>query len=103
MWRWVGLSDGLLLQDVDAAGRAQTDDVGEADLGVGDLAVAGLAPEVGGDLVAVGDAGGADGVALGDEAIAGVDGRAADSLRRAGHDELYGASLFGPTAKVVVN
>ena len=35
-------SDGLLLQDVHRAGRAEADDVGEADLGVWDLAVAGL-------------------------------------------------------------
>jgi len=66
-------SDGLLLQDVHRAGRAEADDVGEADLGVWDLAVAGLAAEVGGDLIDVGGAGGADGMALGDEAAADVD------------------------------
>src|SRR5262245_29734753 len=41
---------GGLLEDVDAAGGAQADDVGEPDLGVGDLAVARLAAEVVADL-----------------------------------------------------
>ena len=54
-----------LLQDVHAAGRAQPDDVGQADLGALDLAVAGLAAQVGGHLPHVGDAGGGDRVALG--------------------------------------
>src|SRR2546422_1057215 len=57
-------SDGGLLQDVDAAGRAEPDHVGQTDLGLGDLAVAGLAPEVVADLPDVGDAGGGDRVAL---------------------------------------
>src|SRR5581483_9658471 len=63
------------LQDVDPAGRADPDDVGQADLGVGDLTVAGLAPEVGGHLVEVGHAGGADGVALGQQPAGDVDRR----------------------------
>src|SRR5688500_9422114 len=49
------------LEDVHPAGRAETDDVGQADLGVGDLAVAGLAPQVVAHLPDVGDAGGGDG------------------------------------------
>ena len=44
--------------------RAETDDVGQADLGALDLAVAGLAAEVVADLPDVGDAGGRDRVAL---------------------------------------
>src|SRR6266851_5258244 len=66
-------SDGGLLQDVDAAGRAEADYVGQADLGVVDLAVAGLAAEVVADLPDVGDAGGGDGVALRFEAARHVD------------------------------
>src|SRR5688500_8227226 len=52
------------LQDVHAAGAAQPDDVGQADPGALDLAVAGLAAEVVADLPDVGDAGGRDRVAL---------------------------------------
>src|SRR5438876_5612507 len=80
-------SAGLLLQDVDGAGGAEADDVGEADRGALDLTIAGLAPQVGGDLVDVGGAGGADRVALGDEAAADVDGGLAVAPRRAGVDE----------------
>ena len=73
-----GRSDsGGFLEDVDAAGGAEADDVGESDLGVGDLAVAGFVAEVVADLPDVGDAGGGDGVALGLEAAGHVDrGRA---------------------------
>ena len=39
-------SGGGALQDVHATGRAKPDDVGQADLGVGDLTRSGLAPQV---------------------------------------------------------
>src|SRR3954464_11072309 len=55
-----GRSGGRALQDVDAAGRAEPDHVGQADLGVLDLAIAGLTPQVVADLPDVGDAGGRD-------------------------------------------
>ena len=69
----VGL-DGGFFEDVDGAGGAEADDVGEADLGALDLAVARLAAQVRRDLVDVGDAGRADRVALRDQAAADVDG-----------------------------
>jgi hypothetical protein len=74
---------GGLLQDVDAAGRAEADHVGQADLGTLDLAVAGLAPEVVADLPDVGDAGGGDGVALGLQAAGHVDRHGPVTPRRA--------------------
>ena len=63
----------LLLDDVDGAGRAEADDVREADLRAFDLAGAGLAAQVPDDLDDVGDAGRAERVALREQAAAGVD------------------------------
>ena len=57
-------SGGGLLEDVDAAGRAEADHVGQADLGALDLAVAGFTAKVVADLPDVGDAGRRDRVAL---------------------------------------
>src|SRR5688572_5846572 len=65
------LSD--LLQDVDAARGAQTDDVGQADLRAFGLALAGLAAQVGRDLVEIGDAGRSQRMALGEEPAGQVD------------------------------
>src|SRR5208282_1583360 len=67
-------SGGGLLEDVHGAGRAQADDVGQPHLGPLDLAVAGLPAQVGGHLVQIGHPGGADRVALGDEATRDVHG-----------------------------
>ena len=50
---------------MDAAGGAESDDVGQADPRALDLAVAGLAAQVVADLPDVGDAGGRDRMALG--------------------------------------
>src|SRR5579875_1981933 len=66
-------SRGRLLEDVDPAGRPETDDVGKTDLGTGDLAIACLPAEVMADLPDVGDAGCRDGVALGFEPAGHVD------------------------------
>src|SRR5580704_7548471 len=66
-------SASRLLQDVDAAGRAQADDVGQPDGGSFDLPVAGFAPQVVGNFPDVGDAGGGDGMALGLEPTGDVD------------------------------
>src|SRR5581483_2592737 len=96
-------SDGGLLQDVNAAGRAEPDDVGQADLGVGDLAVAGLAPEVVADLPDVGDAGGGDGVALGLQAARHVDRRRAVPPAGAGLEEVDRPTLLAEHAVVVVD
>src|SRR5829696_10125076 len=60
--------DRRLLEDVHGARRAEPDDVGEAHLGVLDLAVTCLAAQVRRDLVEVGDAGCAERMALRDEA-----------------------------------
>src|SRR2546429_4200986 len=65
--------DRRLLEDVHRACRAEPDHVREADLGVLDLAVAGLAPQVRRDLVQVGDAGCAERMALRDEPARRVD------------------------------
>src|SRR4029453_5620122 len=67
--------DRRLLEDVYRARRAEPDHVGQPDLGVLDLAVTGLAPQVRRDLVEVGAAGWAEGMALRDEAARRVDGR----------------------------
>jgi hypothetical protein len=61
--------------------------VGHAGLRSLDLALAGEAFELEPDLVGLGAAGGADGVALGEEAAAGVDGDAATDLGDALVDE----------------
>src|SRR6266566_8279563 len=95
--------DGLLLEDVDGAGGAEADDVGEADLGPVDLTLAGFAPEVGGDLVDVGGARGADGMALGDQPAADVDRRAPIPHRRAGVDELARPARLTQAEVVVVD
>ena len=52
---------------MDSACGAEADDVRHADLGALDLAVAGLATEVRGDLVDVGHAGRPDRMPLGDQ------------------------------------
>src|SRR5271167_3722908 len=57
--------DRRFFEDVDAAGGAQADHVGKADLGFLDLAIASLSAKVMADFPDVGDAGGRDGVALG--------------------------------------
>src|ERR1044072_3147729 len=80
--------NGGLFEDVSSAGRAEPDDVGQAHLGIGDLAVAGLTPEVVADLPDVGDAGGGDGVALGLQAARHVDGGAAVAPGGAGLEEV---------------
>src|SRR3954451_809981 len=54
-----------LLENVDAARGPQADHVGESDLGVRDLTIAGLSPKVMTDLPDVGDTGGRDRVAFG--------------------------------------
>src|SRR5690606_37877087 len=82
--RRCGVSGCGLLEDVDAAGRAEADHVGQADLGALDLAVAGLAAEVVAHLPDVGDAGGGDRVAL--------------RLQAAGHVHRLGAVAPGSAA-----
>src|SRR5207248_10467657 len=56
---------GGFFEDVDAAGRAETDDVGQADGGTFDLTIAGLTAQVMAHLPDVGDAGRRDRVTLG--------------------------------------
>ena len=55
-------------EDVNPAGAAQTDHVGHADLGTFHLAPAGFASEMSRYLVDVGDTGGTQWVALGEQA-----------------------------------
>ena len=94
---------GGLLQDVDAAGGAEADDVGQADLGALDLAVAGLAAEVVADLPDVGDAGGGDRVALGLQAAGHVHRGRAVAPRGAAVEEVDGAALLAEQEVVVVD
>jgi hypothetical protein len=56
-----------LLEDVDRAGAAETDDVGHADLGALHLALVCLAPQMGRDLVDIRDPGRPEWVSLGEE------------------------------------
>ena len=94
---------GGALEDVHAAGRPQADDMGQADPGALDLAVARLTPQVRGHLVEVGDAGGADGVALGDEAARHVDGDGPVAPRAAPVDEVARASRLAQLQVLVVD
>src|SRR5215216_3238579 len=87
------VSGRRLLQDVDAARRAEADDVGEPHGGPLDLAVAGLAPEVVADLPDVGDAGGGDRVALGLEPARDVHRRRAVPPRGARLEERHRLAL----------
>src|SRR5258708_20341650 len=63
-------SGGGFLQDVQAAGRAESDDVGEADFCPVDLPRAGLAAQGVAHFPDIGDAGGRDQVPLGFESSA---------------------------------
>src|SRR3954451_24553560 len=97
-----GRSDGGLLQDVDAAGRAETDDVGHADLGALDLPVARLTAQLGGDLEHAGCAGHADRVTLGEQPARRVDRRGAVTPGCPPVDEVAGpAGLAQPQVVVV--
>ena len=97
-------SGGRLLQDVDAAGRAEADDVGQADLGALDLAVAGLAAQVGGTPPRCWRCPVArDGVALGLEAARHVDRRRPVAPGGAGVEEVDGAARLAQHQVVVVD
>src|SRR5579871_4033626 len=90
-----------LLEHVDGAGGAHAHHVGEAEPRALDLAGAGFAAQVRGDLVDVGDAGGAQRVALGEQAAGYVHGDAPAERRVAGVDQLAGFAL-GAKAEVLV-
>src|SRR4029450_4685043 len=96
-------SGGGLLQDVDAARRAEAGDGGHADLGALDLTVAGLAAQVVADLPDVGDAGRRDRVALRLQAARDVDRRLAVTPRGTGQEEVGGAALLAQVQVVVVH
>src|SRR5690606_20250154 len=93
---------GGALEDVHAAGAAEADDVRQADRGVLDLAVAGLAPQVVADLPDVGDAGRRDGVALRLEAARDVDRQPPVAPGRARLEERDGLALGAQHEVVVV-
>src|SRR5256884_9796039 len=95
--------DRRFLGDVHRACRAEPDHVREADLGVLDLAVAGLAPQVRRDLVQVGDAGRAERMALRDEPTRRVDGCFAVAPRTALVDELARLARLAKPEVVVVD
>ena len=76
--------------------------MGEADLRAFDLSRACLAAEVPDDLDDVGDAGGAERVALGEQAAAGVDRDLAADLGRAFVDQLAGLALAAEAEVLVV-
>src|SRR5436190_11379958 len=95
--------DRRLLEDVHRACRAETDHVRQADLGVLDLAVAGLAPQVRRDFVEVCDAGCAEEVALRDEATRRVDGRLTVAPGTALVDELARLTRLAQSEVVVVD
>ena len=101
--RALELLRGGRLEDVHGAGRAQPDDVGQAHLGPLDLTVAGLAPEVRGHLVEVGDAGGPDGVALGDEPARHVDRRRPVAPGAPPVDEVAGPARLAQREVLVVD
>src|SRR5262245_62135064 len=90
-------------EDVDAAGRAQADDVGEPHPGAVDLTVAALAPEVGGHLPDVGDAGRSDGMALRLQAARDVDRLPAVAPRGARLEVVDRAALLAEHEVVVVH
>src|SRR3954449_11558509 len=92
-----------LLQDVHAAGRTETDDMGHADLGALDLTVTGLAAQVVADLPDVGDAGRRDRVALGLQAAGHVDRGGAVAPRRPALEERRRAALLAQAEVVVVH
>src|SRR4051812_26228821 len=87
---WFASGSGGLLEDVDAAGRAEADDVGEAHVGALDLAVAGLAAEVMAHLPDVGDTRRRDRVTLRLEPARHVHGRRAVAPRGARLEERDG-------------
>ncbi len=94
---------GRLLEDVHAAGGAEPDDVGEADLRPLDLTRARLPPQVVRDLPDVRDAGRGDRVALGLQAARHVDRRAAVAERRTGLEEVDRTALGAEHQVVVVH
>src|SRR5438270_406868 len=94
---------GGLLQDVDAAGRAQPDDVGQSDLGPLDLPVATLTAEVGAHLPDVGDAGGRDRMALRLKTAGHVDRQPAVAPRSPRLEEVDGPALLAQHQVVVVD
>ena len=86
-WPRPGLDGGLV--DGDDGGAAEPDVVLEGDLGAVDLALVGGAAQLPGQLAALGEAGGAERVALGDQAARRVDDRAVAAVgRRLGLDQL---------------
>ena len=79
----------------DDAGAAEADVVLQRDPGVGDLARAGLAAQLPDEFGALGEAGGAERVALGEQAAGGVgDDSAAIGVVAVG-DELFGGACGG--------
>src|SRR3954453_9658623 len=95
--------DRRLLEDVHRARGAEPDHVGQTHLGVLDLAVTGLAPQVRRDLVEVCDAGRAEGVALRDEATRRVDRRLTVAPGTALVDELARLTRLAQSEVVVVD
>src|SRR6202035_4185763 len=98
-----GALGGGALEDVHSAGRPQADDVGQADARTLDLSVPRLPARVGGHLVEVGAAGGADGVAFGDEPARHVDGDGPVAPRAPPVDEVARAPGLAQLEVLVVD
>ena len=97
------LLERSLLEDVDAAGRAEADDVGHAHLGALDLTVARLAAQLRGDLEHAGRAGHADRVTLREQTAGDVDRRGAVTPRGLLVDELARTTGLAEPQVVVVD
>src|SRR5690606_32709920 len=80
----------------------EPDDVGQADLGAGDLAVAGLVAQMGDDLVDVGHTGGAQRASLGQQPAGDVDRHAPVAPGGTRIDEVAGAARRAQPQVVVV-
>src|SRR4051812_28919375 len=99
----VSAASGGAFQDVDAAGRAEPDHVGEPDARTFDLPVAGFAAQVVADLPDVRDTGRRDRVALRLEAARHVHRRRAVTPRRTRLEEVDRAAFFAEHQVVVVH
>src|ERR1700722_13850659 len=90
-------------QHVDGAGRRQANHMSQTNLGPVDLTVSGLAAQMGRHLVEVGDAGGPDRIAFGQQSAGYIDRQRSVPGRRTGVDEVAGAAGVAQAQIVVVD
>src|SRR5580700_11868483 len=94
---------GGFFENVNAARRAETDDVRQSHIGTLDLTRSRLISQVLTDLPDVGDAGGRNRVTLGLKTTRDVDRKLPISLRCAGVEEVHGTTHLTELQIVVVN